>query len=1291
MSARALEVFSGHLRCLEDGRKSDFEALCGEHGELAEELRQLLGEWERMSEVMERLGPKQGPLSLQLRERYGDSVDPEISLSQEEEKEGGVLDESSAALMSKLSSQGGSERYKAQDEIARGGMGAILKVWDEDLRRPLAMKVALREDGGTTGAATDMTSQKRLSRFLEEAQITSQLDHPGIVPVHDLGIDAEGRVYFTMQLVDGRDMREIVSLAHKGEEGWDLRRLVGVMIRVCEALAYAHAKGVVHRDIKPGNVMVGKFGEVFVMDWGLAKVMGREEVIDEPTSTIIHTLRSDGSSAEHTLAGDVVGTPAFMAPEQALGRGDEVGPASDLYAVGAMLYLMLTGQIPYQPLGESVSALQILEAVKAGPPWPISNVNSDAPPELVAVCEKAMAREIPERFSDAMALGEELRNWLEGHAVTTYETGVFYGLRKWVGRNKGMAATLLGMVVVVIGGLGVFFQQQQRSIENLRDEQQLTLAAQRTAEENEEDAQTEAARANEEAQRANEEARLHFEAQTLVKAGVQAREALAEKNRRARYRAQIMAAWFSLRLFEADRTRQHLDGADRDLRGWEWGYLGLGSDDRVRDPIAHANGSLDLFAVGDEIVSMGSDAVVRIFDAADWSHDDLPVRYGIPTIGAQLAQGRNVCALSVDGVLATAVQSSVILLWELKSLDVIGPLTGGRQVSGSAGVVMDLVFSADGRFLASVDSVGRVRVWDVGTREILWEVEIRGVLSCVAFHPVLPQLAIGADDGRVDVWAYDADGGERVGGFVEEHGSAIHALEYSHDGQLLASAVEDGEVQLWDQASLGVEEISVDLILDDIPEVSRFPSLTDRLQSTFKQALEYLQYADPKLRLRGHQQGAPCLAFRWDDQVVYAGGGDGTVRAWSAVDGGVMGVWEGHEGQVTGLEILRGGRVLSGADDGSLRVFDPYWEATRQAIGGGGGGPVLFVCEDAGGAGALAVSMEGSIHRERPEDALGAARVLATSSGSWTAGTQGGEFFALVAGDELVWILDPENGEVLRTPVGHDAGVVDIASDEMGYRVITGSSDSRAIVWEAVDSLAVVESWSISHERGVVAVAISADGRVVATADKTKALRLCDAEKQETLQIWSSAHRGQINALALAADGEWLASASREEVRVFLLGEKEAVQVLGPHRAIVRAILFHEDGERLVSGDENGDIYLWDVDGAEVLIELTAHEAAITSLAFVDGGRTLLSGDASGVVLAWRSERLPERYQRWEQSERRQLREQGIMRYFEGDHELAHERLSEGVAGLHADDPAVESLLNILTPSAEQVEPASGE
>ena len=147
-SVEALELFSGHLRLLEEGEDSDLELLCRENAPLANELRQLHEEWSRMSEVMDRLGHKQGTLAVQLREHYGDSVDPEITLSNPEE--GKVADESSAELMSKLSAQGGSERYKARNEIARGGMGAILKVWDEGLRRPLAMKVALRDHGETS-------------------------------------------------------------------------------------------------------------------------------------------------------------------------------------------------------------------------------------------------------------------------------------------------------------------------------------------------------------------------------------------------------------------------------------------------------------------------------------------------------------------------------------------------------------------------------------------------------------------------------------------------------------------------------------------------------------------------------------------------------------------------------------------------------------------------------------------------------------------------------------------------------------------------------------------------------------------------------------------------------------------------------------------------------------------------------------------------------------------------------------------------------------------------------------
>src|SRR5688500_1375331 len=166
-------------------------------------------------------------------------------------------------------------RYQIEGEIGRGGMGAILRAFDPDLRRVLAMKVALEQD-----AATDARQRQRLGRFLEEAQITGQLDHPGVVPVHELGLDAQGRLYFTMRLVRGQELGAIYELASKGRDDWSTVRVLGVLLKVCEAMAYAHSKGVIHRDLKPANVMVGRFGEVYVMDWGLAKVIGRDDSCD---------------------------------------------------------------------------------------------------------------------------------------------------------------------------------------------------------------------------------------------------------------------------------------------------------------------------------------------------------------------------------------------------------------------------------------------------------------------------------------------------------------------------------------------------------------------------------------------------------------------------------------------------------------------------------------------------------------------------------------------------------------------------------------------------------------------------------------------------------------------------------------------------------------------------------------------------------------------------------------------------------------------------------------------------
>jgi len=362
-------------------------------------------------------------------------------------------------------------RYKHDGEVGRGGMGAILKIWDENLRRHLAMKVVLARDDAPDAGTTAGVDPKTLTRFLEEAQVTSQLDHPGIVPVHELGLDAEGRVYFTMKLVQGRDLHTIFHLAFQGKEGWNETRVLGVLLKVCEAVAYAHKKGVIHRDLKPANVMVGDFGEVYVMDWGLARVLQRADAHDirispedsgraSSSHASVETDRSDvlravPDSPLCTMDGDVLGTPAYMPPEQARGEIESLSARSDVYSLGAMLYHLLARRTPYERPGRPRNAIEVLFAVIEGRPSPVHELRRDVPPELEAICDKAMARDPEQRYADTLELAEDLRAFLEGRVVQAYETGALVELKKWVLRNKPLAGALAAAVLILIAGIFV--------------------------------------------------------------------------------------------------------------------------------------------------------------------------------------------------------------------------------------------------------------------------------------------------------------------------------------------------------------------------------------------------------------------------------------------------------------------------------------------------------------------------------------------------------------------------------------------------------------------------------------------------------------------------------------------------------------------------------------------------------------------------------------------------------------------------------------------------------------------
>lgn len=308
------------------------------------------------------------------------------------------------------------DRYEDLGPIGAGGMGEVRRVRDKRLGRCLARK---------TSRFSGSHSPELAARFREEAQATAQLQHPGIVPVHDFGVLPDGRLWFTMKEVTGRTFASVIQREHsvnrpggpRSPGGKGLRRLVEILRQVCDAVGFAHSRGVVHRDLKPGNVMVGAHGEVIVLDWGLAKISGAGNAgLDALGLDPVATDRGN-DGAHPTRYGAVMGTPAYMCPEQAMGEVERLDARTDVYALGAILYEVLSGLPPYEGQGSK----RILDAVREGPPRSLRAASEAAPvsqgalpSQLVAVCEQAMARSPKARFGSASELAGELQAWLDG-------------------------------------------------------------------------------------------------------------------------------------------------------------------------------------------------------------------------------------------------------------------------------------------------------------------------------------------------------------------------------------------------------------------------------------------------------------------------------------------------------------------------------------------------------------------------------------------------------------------------------------------------------------------------------------------------------------------------------------------------------------------------------------------------------------------------------------------------------------------------------------------------------------
>jgi serine/threonine-protein kinase len=334
---------------------------------------------------------------------------------------------------------------------AKGGLGQISVALDAELNREVALK-ELRPE-----RADDPSSR---ARFLLEAEVTGRLEHPGVVPVYGLGCDAEGRPFYAMRLVKGENLKEAIERFHAtaasgpGDPGrWnlELRQLLNRFVAVCNVVAYAHSRGVIHRDLKPANILHGPYGETLVVDWGLAKIVGCGESADQSGAAEATLQPASGSGSSETLPGTALGTPAYMSPEQAEGRLDQVGPLSDLYSLGATLYCLLSGRPPI----EESDVGEALRRVQRGAFPPPRTERPGIPQGLEAICLKAMVLKPGDRYSSVRALAEDIEHWLADEPVSAYRDPLPTRLARWGWRHRTLAAGIGALLLTAVAALAI--------------------------------------------------------------------------------------------------------------------------------------------------------------------------------------------------------------------------------------------------------------------------------------------------------------------------------------------------------------------------------------------------------------------------------------------------------------------------------------------------------------------------------------------------------------------------------------------------------------------------------------------------------------------------------------------------------------------------------------------------------------------------------------------------------------------------------------------------------------------
>jgi eukaryotic-like serine/threonine-protein kinase len=770
-------------------------------------------------------------------------------------------------------------RFRILRPHARGGLGAVYVALDSELNREVALKEILPE------RSDDDASR---ARFVIEAEITGGLEHPGIVPVYSLGRHGDGRPFYAMRFIQGDSLLTAVDrfrLDHRANEpAREFQKLLRRFLDVCDAIEYAHSRGVLHRDIKPSNILLGRFGETIVVDWGLAKAEGGPSAADLAAEAPLVPSASEG--VVETAAGAAVGTPAYMSPEQAAGRLDILGPRSDVYSLGATLYYVLTGRAPFKDRDIGV----VLAKVQRGEFPSPREIERSIPRALEAICLKAMSTRPADRYASPLELAGEIERWLADEPVSAYRDPIGARLARWGRRNQAwVAGALVFLVVLAAASLPMTLLYRQKSAA-------LTSLA--------------AAHAAEEAQGRRADAHNYLNSVALAGREVGVDNFVAAE----RLLAQCPTV----------------------LRGWEWGYLSRQIQRERRTLPGHAGGAMSvaLSSDGNLAASVDRDGVLRGWDVADdrllWFQVQADSQYDLAfrPDGRQLAttgrgeihlrdsktgrvvrtlQGHsgvvNRLAYSPDGRwLASGGADRLVKVWD----------TGdGRELltfPSHSGWIVGLAFSPDGRRIASAAGEPserlkkgtawstEVKVWDAGTGRVLAQLNpIReGYVTALAFTTGGRVWVAGR--GWPGVGIYDANTGQPVGLIPEPNEPMVVHLAVNRDGTRLVTA------SGWQWT----------------PEQGALYPFTRRGVARVWDAAT----GRPIGSLAGHAELITALTFSGDGSRIASGCFDGSVRVWDATANQSSLSLSGNPDAVDVVTFSPNGRALASLGGGQFRLWD---------------------------------------------------------------------------------------------------------------------------------------------------------------------------------------------------------------------------------------------------------------------------------------------------------------------------------------------------------------------------------